>query len=496
MPAGRRGGRGPQAGHGADAAPGRRTMPGRPDLAHSMTTSGPGRPLTRRRVTAGWIARQPARSWASDGTSGPCRVVARGPCARNDPAGRRPSRRSRTRVEGRTNWAAGRAAYLAAMLWSMGGYGTGSGWACKAVASTARIFVASSGASAPRASARSISRPAAATYSGDHARCVAAQRLEVRLERPDVAPRHRPGEGRPDAEGAGVAERPLDERAVDRQRPGFVETGHPAELGDGVEQRDEPAGGQDRRGMVGGLRARGEPDRHATQRLGHPGEHGGQLIVALDRDRGAVERLDGTLRVGERDQRMERPDLGAGRHGRGEDLGPERTAGVDHRLAAVHPERPGERRDRVVGHGQDDQLDLIEDRLRIGEDAADVDQRAEPLAPARDPGSPPRGPASRLELSATPSAVPTAPAPTIPMTGVSPGSEWTCGWAWSLGWVASPWRWKPGGVGSRSMPASAMAACFSARSRSGSSPGRSPQAFIGAPPPAIVGGRRTCIRRV
>ena len=163
--AGRRGGRGPQAGHGADAAPGRRTMPGRPDLAHSMTTSGPGRPLTRRRVTAGWIARQLARSRASDGTSGPCNVVARGACARNDPAGRRPSRRSRTRVEGRTNRAAGRAAYLAAMLWSMGGYGTGSGWACKAAASTPRIFVASSGASAPRASARSISRPAAATYS-------------------------------------------------------------------------------------------------------------------------------------------------------------------------------------------------------------------------------------------------------------------------------------------------------------------------------------------
>ena len=43
--AGGRGGRGPQAGHGADAAPGRRTVPGRPDLAHSMATSGRGRPL-------------------------------------------------------------------------------------------------------------------------------------------------------------------------------------------------------------------------------------------------------------------------------------------------------------------------------------------------------------------------------------------------------------------------------------------------------------------
>ena len=44
-PAGGGGGRGPQAGHGADAAPGRRTVPGRPELAHSMATSGRGRPL-------------------------------------------------------------------------------------------------------------------------------------------------------------------------------------------------------------------------------------------------------------------------------------------------------------------------------------------------------------------------------------------------------------------------------------------------------------------
>ena len=43
---------------------------------------------------------------------------------------------------------------------------------------------------------------------------------------------------------------------------------------------------------------------------------------------------------------------------------------------------PASAGDRVVGDGQDDQLDLVEDRLRVGEDAGDVDQRAEPLAPA------------------------------------------------------------------------------------------------------------------
>ena len=58
-----------------------------------------------------------------------------------------------------------------------------------------------------------------------------------------------------------------------------------------------------------------------------------------------------------------------------------------------------------------------------------------------------RRPASRLatawtgqpaRVSATPSAVPTAPAPTMPMTGGSPGPEWRWGWTWSLGWVSSP----------------------------------------------------------
>ena len=173
--------------------------------------------------------------------------------------------------------------------------------------------------------------------------------------------------------------------------------------------------------MVGGLRAGREPDRHAADRLGHLGQQGDELVVALDRDGRAVERGDGALRVGERDERMERADLRPGRHRRREDLGAEQAARVDDRLPAVQPEVAGHGADGVVGHGQDDELDLVEERGRLGERPRPGDEAPEPLASAGSRlataaiGQPAR-------VSATPSAVPTAPAPTIPMSGGSPGS--------------------------------------------------------------------------
>jgi hypothetical protein len=81
-----------------------------------MITAGRGRPPTRRLGMAGWMARHPARMRVNGATAGPRTTVECGPGAVNELAGRRPRRRSRTRVEGRTKWAAGRAAYLAAML--------------------------------------------------------------------------------------------------------------------------------------------------------------------------------------------------------------------------------------------------------------------------------------------------------------------------------------------------------------------------------------------
>ena len=178
---------------------------------------------------------------------------------------------------------------------------------------------------------------------------------------------------------------------------------------------------------------------------------------------------------------MERADLGAGGHRRGEDLRTERAARVDHRLAAVHPERAGQRRDRVVGDGQDDQLDLVEDRLRVGEDAADVDQRAEPFAPARvaagdrvdRPAGARQGDAERGADRAG------ADDPDDRRLARAPSGG--AGGRGRSGCVSSPWRCEPGGgrievdAGRRRWPPR-----ISARSRSGSSPGRSPQAFIGA----------------
>ena len=151
--------------------------------------------------------------------------------------------------------------------------------------------------------------------------------------------------------------------------------------------------------MVGGLGARREPNRYRSDRLSHPGEQVHQLLVALHGDGRAAKRLDRSLHVRERHERMERADLGPGGHRRGEHLGPEQPARVDHRLPAVHAQAACERGDRVVGDGHDNKLDLIEQRVGLCEGPGPADQLAEPSPalriPARDGRNRPAGPRER-----------------------------------------------------------------------------------------------------
>jgi hypothetical protein len=125
------GGRGPQPRHGAVAALERRSVPARPERAQCIAVIGRGRPSVARVGRAARNARQPPRSRARTLPSTRRSTVERAVDGWNEPAARSPSLRSLVRADGRTKWAAGRAAYFAAMLCSMGRNGTASDWRCK-----------------------------------------------------------------------------------------------------------------------------------------------------------------------------------------------------------------------------------------------------------------------------------------------------------------------------------------------------------------------------
>ncbi len=222
------------------------------------------------------------------------------------------------------------------------------------------------------------------------------ERCQMADHRATVAAGHRTGQGGRDPEAPGVAQCLLDQPAVDRQAARLVEAGDPAQLRDRVEQRVEATCGEHGGGVVGGFGTGREADGRATDHLGHPGEQVEELVIALDRDRRAVEGRHRTLEIGECDERMERSDLSSRRHRGREGLGPEQSAGMDHRLAAVHVDRARDRGDRIVRHGDDDQLDLLDERRGVAERANPGDEPAEPvpsrLAPAGDGVDPPAGP--------------------------------------------------------------------------------------------------------
>ena len=242
------------------------------------------------------------------------------------------------------------------------------------------------------------------------------ERGQVGSQRAVVAAGDRARQCGTDAECTGVSERALDQRPIDRQRPGLVQAGHPAELGDRVEECDEPARREDRGGVVGGLRARREPDGTRADPFRHLGQQRQQLIVAFDGHGRPVERGDCPLGVGEGNQRVERPDLRPGGLGRFEDLGTERAAGVDHRLAAVHPDRAASGASASSGTA----------RMMSSTSSTRAWASMNARSTVTRPRNRSRRLASRLATawigqpardSATPSAVPTAPAPTIPVTG-------------------------------------------------------------------------------
>ena len=107
--AGRCGGAGPQPRHGAVAALDRRVAPASEEPVQLIDTAGRGRPSVRRGA-AGRMARQSPRSRARTLPPGRWRTVRRDDAGRNEPAPRRPSRRSRAFADGVTNRAVWRAA--------------------------------------------------------------------------------------------------------------------------------------------------------------------------------------------------------------------------------------------------------------------------------------------------------------------------------------------------------------------------------------------------
>ena len=341
-PAGGGGGRGPQAGHGADAAPGRRAVPGRPDLAHSMVTVGPdaGRspaPST----TAGWIARQLARSRASGATSGPRSTVGAdaGRLERPGRAEAEPALPRRASTGGRIGPPGGPRTWprccdpWEAMVPVQDGLARPSR---RPTHLPRRPPVPGRHAS----SARSISRRAAATYSSSTPGACARSVSRWRGQRPDVAPGHRPGQRGPDAERPGVAERPLDERSVDRQRAGLVEARRPgpARRSRRGARRSRRRPGPPPRGRPPSSPARAGPRWPRSPRPCRPSIAASwsspSMATVAPWSAATARSVSANATSGWND-----PIWVPARHRRGEDLGPERAAGVDHRLAAVHPER-------------------------------------------------------------------------------------------------------------------------------------------------------------
>ena len=179
--------------------------------------------------------------------------------------------------------------------------------------------------------------------------------------------------------------------------------------------------------MIGGLGAGREPDRAGAERLGHLGEQRGELVVALDRDRRPVEGRDRPLRVGERDERMERADLRAGGHRRAR--GPRRRATpLVWTIAWPLYSRISAATSAMASSGTARMMSSTSSTSAVGS--------AKARAPRPGSGTAPDAPGSRLatawtgqpaRVRATPERRPDGPGPDDPDDGGSPGLACWCG---------------------------------------------------------------------
>ena len=149
-----------------------------------------------------------------------------------------------------------------------------------------------------------------------------------------------------------------------------------------------------RRGPRRGRRtsSRRKADGHGPDRLGHVREQRGQVVVALDGDRGAVQRGERPLGSANADERGERARLGSGGHRRRKTSAP--SAPLVWTIAwpaySGGTRRRGRRRRR---DGEDDQLDLVHRAVASAKPGRPG--RGRNRSAARGPASPPRRPASR-----------------------------------------------------------------------------------------------------
>ncbi len=220
----------------------------------------------------------------------------------------------------------------------------------------------------------------------------------MRLQGAGIAAGDGTGEGRGHSNGASVGQGLFHQAPVDGQRTALVEPCRGAEGDDGVEQGHETAGGQDGGGMVGRLGAGRQSNGNSPNRLGEIGEEPDDRVVALEGDRRAAQPRNRALHIGsERDERMEGPDMAARGQRRTEHLRTEQAAGVDHCLSAEEAQGFDNSADRVVGHGEDDQLGFVDDGARFDEGSRGGDKAGEPISvsgvAAGNGGDRPAGPA-------------------------------------------------------------------------------------------------------